>query len=238
MQFSDSSARVKNPIFCAIDTMDLMRAINLSRQIAPHVGGIKLGLEFFTAHGAKGVREVAGGLPVFLDLKFHDIPNTVAGAIRATRDIPCYMMTVHCSGGMEMLTAAKAAALSLPHKPKVIGVTVLTSMDEAGLNEIGVPGDVKTQVKRHVKLAYEAGLDGCVCSAQELSALRQEVSDQKFLWVTPGIRPAGAALDDQKRVMTPEEAIQHGASHLVIGRPITKAESPAKVAQEISACFV
>ena len=220
-----------NPVFCAVDTADKDHARALAARVAGRVGGIKLGLEFFMANGCDGVAAVAGegGVPVFLDLKFHDIPNTVAGAVRALGDCPYDILTVHAGGGSEMMRAAKAAA-----RPgaKVVGVTVLTSMDEDDLAATGVIGTPADQVRRLAMLALTAGLDGIVCSAHEVAAMRAAWPEGFF--VVPGIRPAGSAVGEQKRVMTPGEAMDAGASILVIGRPITGADDPGAAANAIS----
>ncbi|MDG1286846.1 MAG: orotidine-5'-phosphate decarboxylase [Rickettsiales bacterium] len=223
-----------NPILVAIDTVDLEKARGLARSVAPHVGGIKLGLEFFVANGAQGVNYVAGDMPVFLDLKFHDIPNTVAGAIRATAGINCFMMTVHACGGGDMMRAAKEAALSLPNSPKIVGVTVLTSMDQADLGRVGVDKPVEQQVLDLADLAKDSGLDGIVCSPREISALRARIGSD-FTLVTPGIRPSGSAKGDQKRIMTPKDAVDEGSNYLVIGRPIAQNAEPAQAAADIFA---
>jgi orotidine-5'-phosphate decarboxylase len=224
-----------NPIFCAIDTTDLEKAKRTIAAISPHVGGIKLGLEFFTHHGPEGVKRVMPeGVPLFLDLKFYDIPNTVAGAVRALSGLNIRMFTLHASGGSAMMKAAVDEAQKLPSKPSVLGVTVLTSMDEADMNACGVNGAVAAQVERLATLAQSSGVNGAVCSPHEIALLRASVPE-RFLLVVPGIRPAGSAKGDQKRVMTPKEAIDLGASVLVIGRPITDAENPAAAAQEITA---
>ncbi len=222
-----------NPIYCAIDTTDLDAATALARQLASKVGGIKIGKEFFTAHGPDGVRTVRpGGMPLFLDLKFHDIPNTVAGAVRAACALRPTMLNVHASGGLAMMTAAREAASQADNRPWVLGVTVLTSLDEGDLASIGVTGSTEDQVLRLAALAQRAGLDGVVCSAREITALRAECGAD-FKLVVPGIRPAGSASGDQKRTMTPVEALRRGADVLVIGRPISAAEDPAGAAQEI-----
>lgn len=225
---------MSNPILVAIDTVDILSAKQLVREVSPHVGGIKLGLEFFVAHGAAGVREVAGDVPVFLDLKFHDIPNTVAGAIRATDGINCFMMTIHACGGADMMRAAVEAAFGLSNKPKIVGVTVLTSMDDADLYSIGVDKQLPQQVFDLADLANESGLDGIVCSPREISDIRARIGSE-FTLVTPGIRPAGYDKGDQKRIMTPKDAVSQGSNYLVIGRPITQADDPAKVAADIFA---
>lgn len=222
-----------NPIYCAIDTTDLKAAAALARQLLGRVGGIKIGKEFFTAHGPDGVRAVRPeGMPLFLDLKFHDIPNTVAGAVRAACALCPTMLNVHASGGLAMMTAAREAASQADNRPWVLGVTVLTSLDENDLASIGVTGSTEDQVLRLAALAQRAGLDGVVCSAREITALRAECGAD-FKLVVPGIRPAGSAIGDQKRTMTPVEALQRGADVLVIGRPISGAEEPARAAQEI-----
>ena len=218
-------------IFVAIDTPDLARAVALAEKVKAHVGGLKLGLEFFSAHGHQGVRELGQiGLPIFLDLKLHDIPNTVASAIQALHGLAPAILTVHAAGGRAMMEDAKAAA---PETTKVVGVTVLTSLDAADLGSIGVGGGEHAQVERLTALANEAGLDGVVCSGFEVAAARKMWRDGFF--VVPGVRPAGGAVGDQKRVMTPRQALDNGASILVIGRPITKAEDPDAAARAIAA---
>lgn len=226
------NSNITNPIICAIDTIDVATAKSLVGSVAPHIGAVKLGLEFFTANGASGVAQVAGDLPLFLDLKFHDIPNTVAGVIRATAGINSFMMTVHTAGGKAMMQAAAAAAKTLPNQPLIVGVTVLTSLDGADLENIGVNAKLQDQVKRLASLAQESGLDGVVCSAHEIEIIR-ETCGKDFKLVVPGIRPAGSSIGDQKRVMTPSEALAKGADYLVIGRPITEAQNPSQAAQEI-----
>jgi orotidine-5'-phosphate decarboxylase len=219
------------PIYVAIDTPDLERAKALALQVRNHVGGIKLGLEFFTANGRSGVREIAAiGLPIFLDLKLHDIPNTVAKAIQALRPLDPAILTVHAAGGRAMLEDAKAAA---PSGTKVVAVTVLTSLDSDDLAAIGVNGDAHAQVERLTVLARESGIDGLVCSGNEVAAARKLWPDGFF--VVPGVRPPGGALGDQKRVMTPRKALDSGASILVIGRPITQATDPDAAARAIEA---
>lgn len=229
-----------NPIICAIDTTDVEKARTLVTQVAPHVGAIKLGLEYFVANGAAGVHALADlQMPVFLDLKFHDIPNTVAKAIEATVGINTFMMTVHTSGGQAMLRRAMDASMEVAQitgkeRPFIVGVTVLTSMDQADLSMIGMYDTVMDQVKRMADLAQSAGMDGVVCSSYEIAMLREQCGDD-FLLVVPGIRPEGAAVGDQKRVMTPRQAMDKGASYLVVGRPITEAEDAASAAQAIHA---
>lgn len=311
----------RNPIIVAVDTPDIYRAKELCTQLRGHVGAVKLGLEFFSAHGPEGVREVLPeGMPLFLDLKFHDIPNTVGKAICALKGLPIHLLTIHTLGGAPMMRAAVEAADWLASqgqaRPNVLGVTVLTSMDEADMEQIGVQLDVAKQVEKLALLAQQSGLDGVVCSPQEIEMLRRILghsallseqkkssstqvgeqspspplageplfttplagglggavssdrgrresppltppasgvgisSDPQVRWeknkdlqapwqnnnmllVTPGIRPAGAAMGDQKRVMTPAEAISAGADYLVIGRPITEAKDPVTLCGEI-----
>jgi len=224
----------KSPVYCALDTTDLGKAMAIASAIKPWVGGIKLGLEFFNANGPQGIARLADlGLPVFADLKMHDIPNTVAGGIRAVLPLGVSIVNVHAGGGRAMMkAAAEAAATAGPHRPKVIAVTVLTSMDASDLNETGVHGAPADQVIRLATLARDAGMDGVVCSAHEIEPLRKALGPG-FMLVVPGIRPAGADTGDQKRIMTPAEALKHGADWLVIGRPITGAADPAAAARAI-----
>ncbi len=220
-----------NPIYLALDVPRLQEGIDLAQKVTGHIGGIKLGLEFFCAHGAHGVHLVGQlGLPLFLDLKLHDIPNTVAAAIQAIHVLEPSILTVHASGGRAMLEDAKAAA---GEHTKVVGVTMLTSMDARDLARTGVAGSAHDQVMRLAELAQDAGLDGIVCSGQEVGAVHDRWKDGFF--VVPGLRPAGSAAGDQKRVVTPRQARDDGASVLVIGRPITRAEDPARAAREIEA---
>ena len=220
----------RSPIFVAIDTPDIERAKQLALQVKNHVGGIKLGLEFFVANGRAGVKEMAAlGLPIFLDLKFHDIPNTVGKAIQALRPLEPAIITVHAAGGRAMMEDAKAAA---PLGTKVVAVTVLTSLDSDDLTAIGIESDPHEQVERLTRLAMEAGLDGVVCSGNEVAAAKKIWP--KGYFVVPGVRTANGAIGDQKRTMTPRQAMDKGASILVIGRPITKAENPLKALEEIN----
>jgi orotidine-5'-phosphate decarboxylase len=222
---------MKGPIYVALDTPDLQRAKAIASKVRNHVGGLKLGLEFFAANGRHGIIEMAElGLPIFLDLKLHDIPNTVAKAVQALRPLNPAILTVHAAGGRAMLEDAKAAA---PTGTKVIAVTVLTSLDGNDLGSIGVAADPHAQVERLTALAREAGLDGVVCSGNEVAAAKKLWHDGFF--VVPGVRPANGASGDQKRVMTPRKALDAGASILVIGRPITQAEDPDQAARAIEA---
>jgi orotidine-5'-phosphate decarboxylase len=230
-------AMTANPLLCAIDTADLARAKTLAASLAGVVGGIKLGLEFFAAHGPDGVQQVAHArTPLFLDLKLHDIPNTVAGAVRAAAALEPLLLTLHTAGGPGMMEAAKNAADLVAsqgkRRVKLLGVTVLTSLDDGDLAAVGQQGPVGEQVQRLAVLARDSGLDGVVCAPLEVAALR-EICGPDFLLVVPGIRPAGAASGDQKRVMNPRAAIQAGADYLVVGRPITEATHPAAAAQAI-----
>lgn len=219
-----------SPIYVAIDTPDMDRARAIATAVKRHAGGLKLGLEFFCHNGRHGVMELAElGLPIFLDLKLHDIPNTVAKSIQALAPITPAVLTVHAAGGRAMLEDAKAAA---PMGTKVVAVTVLTSLDGDDLASIGVTANNHAQVERLAALAKDAGLDGIVCSGNEVAAVRRKWKDGFF--VVPGIRPANSQLGDQKRVMTPRGAIDAGASILVIGRPVTAAADPAIALREIA----
>jgi orotidine-5'-phosphate decarboxylase len=227
-------ARTSNPIFVALDTTDLDYARQLTERLRGHVGGLKLGLEFFSAHGPDGVRGFEGaGLPIFLDLKFHDIPNTVAGACRAAAQLGVSIMNVHAQGGAAMMRAAVDAARGVSPSTKVIAVTMLTSLSDEELPSVGLMPPVADQVLRLASLAQQCGLDGVVCSAHEISRLRRELGPD-FLLVVPGIRPTGSAVGDQRRVMGPAEAQAAGADVLVIGRPITGASDPGLAAREIA----
>ncbi|WP_395708769.1 orotidine-5'-phosphate decarboxylase [Reyranella sp.] len=237
-----------NPVYCGIDTTDLAQATRLIQSIAgapsPAVGGIKLGLEFFLAHGAPGVRYAfptpvrATGVGFFLDLKLHDIPNTVAGGIRAVVELEPTYITIHVQGGREMLRAAVAEAVDQSARlrvtrPMLLGVTVLTSLDRSDLEATGVLAEPSDQVLRLANLAQESGLDGVICSPLEIAALRQ-VCGPDFVLMVPGIRPIGSDANDQKRAMTPRQAIDLGATHLVVGRPIYRAADPRAAAEAIS----
>jgi orotidine-5'-phosphate decarboxylase len=219
-----------SPIFVAIDTPDLDRAERIARSVRGHAGGLKLGLEFFSAEGPAGIRRISEiGLPIFLDLKLHDIPNTVGKAVAALAPLEPAIITVHTAGGRAMMAAARAAA---PPSTKVVAVTVLTSLDEGDLEAIGIKGSTEGQVARLAELARESGIDGIVCSGEEVRSARSAWPDGFF--VVPGIRPVGADIADQKRVVTPRRALEDGASVLVIGRPITGADDPAQAIAEIA----
>jgi orotidine-5'-phosphate decarboxylase len=223
------------PIFVALDTTDLAQAKAWAKAVAPHVTGVKLGLEFTYAHGLDGVRQVAGDVPLFLDLKLHDIPNTVAGGLRAVlQSIRPRYVNVHAGGGPEMLRqAADAVASSSGGETRLLAVTVLTSLDEGDLGRVGQEGPAAEQVLRLANLTRECGGAGVVCSPAEVAMLRREMGPD-FDLVVPGIRPVGAASQDQKRTMTPVDAIAAGATALVIGRPITGAANPGEAARLIA----
>ena len=223
-----------NPVYVALDTTDANHARQLAARLRGSVGGLKLGLEFFSAHGPDGVKPfVEMGLPVFLDLKYHDIPNTVAGACRAAAGLGVSILNVHAQGGAAMMRAAVEAAKTVSPSTRVIAVTMLTSLADEDLPSLGLTPPVADQVLRLASLAQQCGLDGVVCSAHEIVRLRKELGPNFWL-VVPGIRPAGSALGDQRRVMGPAEARDAGANVLVIGRPITGAPDPAQAARDIA----
>ncbi len=220
-------------IIIALDYADAASALNLVAELDPDLCRLKVGKELFTAAGPQLVETLVGkGFGVFLDLKFHDIPNTVAKACEIASKLGIWMLNVHASGGLAMMQAARTGVAKSGHSPLLIAVTVLTSMDQAALNQIGVQGDVQDQVMRLARLSQQAGLDGVVCSAQEAAMLRSALG-KEFCLVTPGIRPANVSADDQSRVVTPGEALRNGASYLVIGRPITQAANPLQALEAI-----
>jgi orotidine-5'-phosphate decarboxylase len=232
-------SNLTNPIICAVDASDADEASTIASDVRPHVGAVKLGLEFFTANGAAGVAYITRlGVPVFLDLKFHDIPNTVAKAIAATAGMNMFMMTVHTSGGQAMLKAAieasdRVAQMTGKDRPLIIGVTLLTSLDQDDIAILGFRENLQDQVLRLADLAQSAGLDGVVCSPFEIAPIRKACgSDLKL--IVPGIRPEGSDAGDQKRILTPKEALKRGADYLVIGRPITEAPDRAAAAKAIA----
>jgi orotidine-5'-phosphate decarboxylase len=222
-------------IFCALDRPDLDGALALGRSLPGAVDGLKVGLEFVTANGPDGVRRIVDiGLPVFLDLKFHDIPNTVARAVQAASSLGVAMLTLHIAGGPDMLGAAVEAARAREPCPRLIGVTVLTSLDDADLATLGIADKVPAHVLRLAEVAWDVGLDGVVCAPHEVALLRGRFAPD-FKLVVPGIRPSGSAVGDQKRARSPAEAVAAGADVLVVGRPITEAPEPRAAAQAISA---
>jgi len=223
-----------NPIYAALDTPDLEYALSLAERVAPHVGGLKLGMEFLAANGPQGIAHFQKfGLPIFADTKYHDIPNTVAGAIRATAALGVHIVNVHAAGGEAMLKAARDAARAANPKLKLIAVTVLTSLSDEDLAAVGQVPPARDQVLRLASLAKTCGLDGVVCSAHEIAPLRAALGGD-FLLVVPGIRPDGSETQDQRRVMGPKQALEAGASILVIGRPITAASDPGAAARDIA----
>jgi orotidine-5'-phosphate decarboxylase len=220
-----------NPLFLAVDVPRLDAAEALVRRVSGHIGGIKLGLEFFCAHGHHGVLEMHKlGLPIFLDLKLHDIPNTVAAAMQAIHVLEPAIVTVHASGGQAMMEDAKAAA---GENTKVVGVTVLTSIDDKNLQPIGISKSPHEVALRLAELARKSGLDGIVCSGHEVRDIRKQWKDGFF--VVPGLRLANGNHGDQKRIVTPRQARDAGASVLVVGRPISRAEDPLAAARAIEA---
>ena len=240
LNFETIMPNMENKIFAALDTTNVEEAAALAKRLKGAVGGVKLGLEFFSANGAAGVRTIArAGLPIFLDLKFHDIPNTVAGAVRALVKLRPKIINVHAAGGPAMMRASAEAAteaaetLKMP-RPLVIAVTVLTSMDNDDLNAVGQQGPISDQVIRLARLTQDSGLDGVVCSPQEAAGVRAACGPD-FKLIVPGIRPNLSLSNDQKRTSSPSEAVSAGADYLVIGRPITKAPDPAAAARAMAA---
>ncbi|HUO94149.1 MAG TPA: orotidine-5'-phosphate decarboxylase [Rhizomicrobium sp.] len=230
-----SAPRFSNPIFVALDTPDLGEAVAMAKAVGPYVGGLKIGLEFISAQGPKGIESiVALGRPVFADVKFHDIPNTVAGAARALARLGAALFNVHASGGEAMMRAAVEAAHTVDPKVRVLGVTVLTSLDQQVLDQVGQMGPPAAQVERLAKLAKASGLHGVVCSAHEIQLVRK-AAGRDFLIATPGIRPLGSDLADQKRVLTPAEAMAAGTDVLILGRAVTASADPAAAARAIAA---
>ncbi len=234
-----SNLKPSERILCALDTTNVEEAAILAGELSPHVGGIKLGLEFFGANGPQGFLEVAkANRNIFLDLKLHDIPNTVSKTIHALMPLRPKIMTIHTAGGSAMMKAAsEAATLAAKNegceRPIIVGVTILTSLDNEDIEAIGFQNKVSMQVVKLARLAKESGLDGVVCSPHEIKLIKESCGAD-FKLVVPGIRPAGSDTGDQKRVMTPEEAVSLGADYLVIGRPITKSDNPAQSAQLIA----
>ncbi|WP_455374125.1 orotidine-5'-phosphate decarboxylase [Limibacillus halophilus] len=238
-EYSPGILKARERILVALDTPDLARAAAISEDLKGLVGGMKIGKEFFTANGPDGVRAAVSGQPLFLDLKFHDIPNTVAGAIRSACHLHPMIVNVHAAGGRAMMQAAAEAAREASEdleieRPLVIAVTLLTSLDQSDLDEVGIKGPVQDRVVALARLAQDCGLDGVVCSAREIAALR-DACGPAFKLVVPGIRPAWSETGDQKRVMTPAQAVASGADYLVIGRPISAAADPAAAAKRVIA---
>ena len=224
----------KDRLIVALDVPGATQARQIVQAIGEAATTYKIGKQLFTAEGPQVVRDlVASGRKVFLDLKYHDIPNTVAGAVRSAAELGVSMLTVHASGGSKMLKTAAEAASQSPAKPMVLAVTVLTSLSDADLQELGIAGNVLSQVLRLGALARAAGCGGLVASAHEARELRNALGEG-FAIVTPGVRPTGAPAGDQARVVTPRDAIAAGATYLVVGRPILEAPDPAKAAQQIA----
>ena len=221
-------------IIVALDYPEAAPALNLVARLEPSLCRLKLGKELFTAAGPQLLEQMMRrGFDVFLDLKFHDIPNTTAQACKVAATLGVWMLNVHALGGRKMMEAAREAVAQAARPPKLIAVTVLTSMAQEDISELGIAGTPAEMVLRLATLARDSGLNGVVCSAQEAALLRKHCGSA-FCLVTPGIRPADAAADDQSRIMTPRAALESGASYLVIGRPITRAADPLRALQDIS----
>ncbi len=224
---------MNSKIIIALDYKDEASTMALVDQLKPSLCRLKVGKELFVRCGPGLVEKlIHKGFDVFLDLKFHDIPNTVAAACQAAADMGVWMVNVHASGGRNMMMAAREAIEQSAHKPLLIGVTILTSLSRSDIAEIGLDIEPAEQVLRLAKLAKKSGLDGVVCSPLEVQTLKQEVS-KDFILVTPGVRPAGSDTGDQQRIMTPAQALSAGSDYLVIGRPITAAENPIKALKSI-----
>ncbi|MBD3652419.1 orotidine-5'-phosphate decarboxylase [Kangiella sp.] len=225
-------------ILVALDYDNQQEALELVDKLKPELCGLKVGKEMFTLFGPEFVKQLVGkGFKVFLDLKFHDIPNTVAKACKAAAELGVWMVNVHASGGSKMMHAACQAIEECDNRPLLIAVTLLTSMDEVAYSEIGFKRDLPEQVEHLASISKSAGLDGVVCSAWEAKRLKEQLG-QEFKLVTPGIRPPGSEIGDQSRIMTPEQAVAAGSDYLVIGRPITKASDPLKALYDISESIV
>ncbi|MEQ8319860.1 MAG: orotidine-5'-phosphate decarboxylase [Rhodospirillales bacterium] len=222
-------------IYVALDTPDVNKAVSIAESLVGHVGGVKLGMEFYYANGPEGARAVnAVGMPLFLDLKFHDIPNTVAGAVRSTLSLNPAILNVHAQGGPAMMRAAGEALDGAEgEKPLLIAVTVLTSLGDDDLQAIGVNDAAEQQVVRLARLTQDCGLGGVVCSPREIRAIRAACGPD-FKLIVPGIRPEWSAVGDQKRITTPAQAIRDGADYIVIGRPIAAADDPVDAAKRIA----
>lgn len=235
MSASPATATVRSPVIVALDYARASDALALAERLSPAECRLKVGKELFTAEGPAVVRALQDrGFELFLDLKFHDIPNTVAAAVATAADLGVWMVNVHASGGRRMMVAARERLQQGGYATKLIAVTVLTSMERADLADIGLDIEPLDQVRRLAALTADCGLDGVVCSAQEAAMLR-EARGPGFLLVTPGIRPADSAAGDQRRIMTPEQAVAAGVSYMVIGRPVTLAADPAAALRAINA---
>ena len=223
-----------NPLFLALDVSDIDIAVHTVNKLKPHIGGVKLGMEFFYNFGTDGYERIReAGLPIFLDLKLYDIPATVGAAVRTLARLSPAMLTIHASGGIEMMRAASSAAKEADTPPRIVAVGMLTSLEDADLKREGIPQTAEIRTRHLADNAIEAGIDALVCSPREITPLRERIGGDVLL-VTPGIRPEGAKANDQKRTMTPEEAYRLGADILVIGRPILHAGDPEAAAREIS----
>ncbi len=237
----EKTSEIKNPIIVALDVETADEARKIISELGENVGAFKIGLQLFTSAGASFVREtIEKGIKVFLDVKFHDIPNTVAKASAEVARLGVWMFNIHALGGGEMMkrtveTVTEVCERENLQKPKIIGVTILTSANQETLREIGIEKEIDRQVLDLVRLAEKCGLDGVVASPQETAAIRQSTGNQDFLIITPGIRPDFATNDDQKRVMTPKQAVAHGANYLVVGRPITQSKDKLKALKSILA---
>ena len=228
------STAQKKPVIVALDFSDSRQTLGFVEQLDPKLCRVKVGFELFVSSGPDLVRNlVAQGFDIFLDLKFHDIPNTVAAACAAASELGVWMLNIHATGGRTMMEVAKQAVSNTQNRPNIIGVSVLTSLADDDLKKIGISRSVTEQVQELASLAKAAGLDGVVCSGQEASILRASLGED-FLLVTPGIRPRGYGSDDQKRIMDPVEAVKAGANYLVIGRPITQASRPMEVLRAVN----
>jgi orotidine-5'-phosphate decarboxylase len=235
MSASPATATVRSPVIVALDYACASEALALADRLSPAECRLKVGKELFTAEGPAVVRALQDrGFELFLDLKFHDIPNTVAAAVATAADLGVWMVNVHASGGRRMMTAARERLQQGGYGTKLIAVTVLTSMERADLADIGLDIEPLEQVRRLAALTADCGLDGVVCSAQEAAMLRA-ARGPRFLLVTPGIRPVASEADDQRRIMTPEQAVAAGVNYMVIGRPVTQAADPAAALRAINA---
>lgn len=230
---------ISSPIVVALDYADKSAALDFVDRIDPRDCRLKVGKEMFTLFGPQFVKDLhSRGFEVFLDLKFHDIPNTTARAVAAAAELGVWMVNVHASGGARMMLAAKEALVPFANDaPFLIAVTVLTSMESSDLADLGIEFSPADYAERLARLTHDCGLDGVVCSAQEATRLKAHLG-QAFKLVTPGIRPSGSAADDQRRVMTPQQALAAGVDYMVIGRPITQAANPAQVLRDIRASLV